>query len=53
MKKGLYRLSAKETEELKNQLHDLLENILYNPVQAHGVHSAYLSTKRMEDSVCA
>jgi hypothetical protein len=53
VKKGLYRQSAKETEELKKQLHDLLENTLYNPVQAHGAHPSYLSTKRMEDSVSA
>jgi hypothetical protein len=29
-----------------------LKKVLYSPVQAHGVHPSYLSTKRMEDSVC-
>jgi hypothetical protein len=31
IKKGLYRLSAKETEELKKQLHDLLEKGFIQP----------------------
>jgi hypothetical protein len=53
IKKGLYRLSAKETEELKNQLHDLLEKGFIQPSTSPWGAPILFVKKRTEDSVSA
>jgi hypothetical protein len=53
IKKVFTACPPRKQKNSKNNCMNFLKKVLYNPVQAHGVHPSYSSTKRMEDSVCA
>jgi hypothetical protein len=48
-KKVVTACLQRKQKNSKTNCMTFLKKVLYSPVQAHGVHESYLSTKRMED----
>jgi hypothetical protein len=53
IKKVFTACRQRKQKNTRNNSMTFLKKVSYNPVQAHGAHPSYLSTKRMEDSVSA